>query len=84
MLEYDFMRTAFAAPRDGETFRQTVTALLGLEEALPGTWPGQAEVARFLAVSRARVGQIRRASSGSSPLRHASMNRAQRSSSSSE
>ena len=37
---------------------RTVTALLGLEEALPGTWPEQAAVARFLGVSRARVGQV--------------------------
>jgi serine/threonine protein kinase len=44
--------------KDGDTVRQTVTALLGLEEALPCTWPEQAAVARFLAVSRARVGQI--------------------------
>lgn len=46
------------SPGDGETVRQTVTALLGLEEARPGTWPEQAAVARFLAVSRARVGQV--------------------------
>jgi serine/threonine protein kinase len=45
-------------PRDSGTARQTVTALLGLEEALPGIWPTQAEVARFLAVTRARIGQI--------------------------
>ena len=38
--------------------RQTITTLLGLEEALPCTWPSQAEVARFLAVTRARVGQV--------------------------
>jgi serine/threonine protein kinase len=45
-------------PRDGDTARQTISALLGLEEALPGAWPSQADVARFLAISRARVGQI--------------------------
>jgi serine/threonine protein kinase len=45
-------------PREGTTARQSITALLGLEEALPCTWPGQAEVARFLNVSRARVGQV--------------------------
>ena len=32
--------------------------LLGLEEALPVPWPSQSDVARFLSVSRARVGQI--------------------------
>jgi serine/threonine protein kinase len=45
-------------PRDGDTTRQTITALLSLEEALPCTWPGQAEVARFVGVTRARVGQV--------------------------
>jgi serine/threonine protein kinase len=59
-LSIDLMaqRLTRHSPRDGDTIRQTVTALLGLEEALPGTWPEQAAVARFLAVSRARVGQI--------------------------
>ena len=36
----------------------TLTAILGLEEALPGIWPCQAEVARFVNVTRSRVGQI--------------------------
>jgi serine/threonine protein kinase len=44
--------------RDRPTARQTITALLGLEESLPNPWPAQADVARFLNVSRARVGQI--------------------------
>ncbi len=51
-------RLTRTGPRDGDTARQTITALLGLEEALPGSWPAQADVARFLSVSRARVGQI--------------------------
>jgi serine/threonine protein kinase len=51
-------RLTRTGPRDGDTARQTVTALLGLEEALPNAWPAQADVARFLNVSRARVGQI--------------------------
>jgi serine/threonine protein kinase len=51
-------RLTRTGPRDGDTARQTVTALLGLEEALPNPWPVQADVARFLSVSRARVGQL--------------------------
>ena len=51
-------RLTRVSPREGNTVRQTVTTLLGLEEALPCVWPGQAEVVRFLNVSRARVGQI--------------------------
>src|SRR5262249_37184359 len=45
-------------PREGDTARQTITALRGLEQALPCVWPAQADVARFLSISRARVGQI--------------------------
>ncbi len=51
-------RLTRVSPREGNTVRQTITTLLGLEEALPCTWPGQADVARFLAVTRARVGQV--------------------------
>ncbi|MFO0881530.1 MAG: BREX system serine/threonine kinase PglW [Gemmataceae bacterium] len=51
-------RLTKVSPREGNTVKQTITALLGLEEALPCTWPGQAEVARFLGVTRARVGQV--------------------------
>jgi serine/threonine protein kinase len=51
-------RLTRTGPRDGDTARQTVTALLGLEEALPNAWPSQADVARFLNISRARVGQV--------------------------
>ena len=51
-------RLTRVSPKEGNTVKQTITALLGLEEALPCVWPGQAEVARFLAVSRARVGQV--------------------------
>ena len=46
------------SPRDGNTARQAVTALLGLEEALPNAWPSQADVARFLNVTRARIGTV--------------------------
>ncbi len=51
-------RLTRTGPRDGNTGRQTITALLGLEEALPSAWPAQSDVARFLNVSRARIGQI--------------------------
>ena len=51
-------RLTRTGPRDGDTARQTVTALLGLEEALPTAWPTQSDVARFLNLSRARVGQL--------------------------
>lgn len=51
-------RLTRTGPRDGETARQTVTALLGLEDSLPKVWPSQSDVARFLNISRARVGQI--------------------------
>jgi serine/threonine protein kinase len=59
-LSVDLMaqRLRRTGPRDGNTARQTITALLGLEESLPNPWPAQADVARFLNVSRARVGQI--------------------------
>jgi serine/threonine protein kinase len=53
-----YQRLTRWSPREGNSHRQTVTAFLGLEDALPGTWPGQAEVARFLALTRARIGQI--------------------------
>src|SRR5262249_22573677 len=43
-------RLTRTGPREGDTARQVITALLGLEEALPNVWPGQADVARFLAV----------------------------------
>jgi len=46
--------------RDGNTTRQTISALLGLDEALLNPWPAQSDVARFLNVSRIRVGQILR------------------------
>jgi serine/threonine protein kinase len=51
-------RLTRVSPREGNTVKQAVTALLGLEEALPCTWPAQADVARFLGVTRARVGQV--------------------------
>lgn len=51
-------RLTKVSPREGDTVKQTITAVLGLEEALPCTWPGQAEVARFRGVTRARVNQI--------------------------
>ena len=51
-------RLTRVSPREGNTVKQTVTAMLGLEESLLCYWPGQADVARFLAVTRARVGQI--------------------------
>jgi serine/threonine protein kinase len=51
-------RLTRVSPREGNTVKQTLTALLGLEEALTCTWPGQADVARFLGVTRARIGQV--------------------------
>jgi hypothetical protein len=36
-------RLTRTSPRDGDTARQTITALLGLEEALPEPWPTQAD-----------------------------------------
>src|SRR5262249_58056089 len=45
-------------PGDGDAAGQTIAAVGGLEEALPGGWPAQADVAGFRSVSGARVGQI--------------------------
>lgn len=45
-------------PREGDTARPSVTALLGLEEALENSWPSQADVARLLGVTRGRVGAV--------------------------
>src|SRR5207249_11380686 len=48
-------RLTKVTPREGDTVRRAITTLLGLDESLPNAWPGQAEVARFMALSRARI-----------------------------
>lgn len=44
--------------RDGESAQQAVRAMLGLDFQAAENWPSQADVARYLGVTRARVGQI--------------------------
>lgn len=44
------------ASREGDTVTQVVRSLLGLGES--GTWPAQADIARSVGVTRARVGQV--------------------------
>jgi len=44
--------------REGETIQRAVSLLLGLDPEITAPWPSQAEVARVLDVTRARVGQI--------------------------
>lgn len=51
-------RVLKAGIREGETVRQTVRALIGLDPTLAGNWPSQSDVARLTGVSRARTGQI--------------------------
>lgn len=51
-------RLTRTSPREGDTAKRSVTALLGLEEALPNPWPSQADVSRFIGVTRARVGAV--------------------------
>ena len=43
---------------DGETARTAQRLLLGIDRQFGGGWPGQADVARELQITRARVGQI--------------------------
>jgi len=51
-------RLTRSGPREGDTAKQSVTALLGLEDSLKNCWPSQSDVARFIGVTRARVGAV--------------------------
>jgi serine/threonine protein kinase len=55
LLAQRIMRTG---ARDGEAAQRTLRALLGLEPALDHRWPSQADVARCIDVTRARIGQL--------------------------
>lgn len=57
-LSVDLMaeRLLKTGSREGESVTQVVRLLLGLGEA--GPWPAQADIARVVGVTRARVGQI--------------------------
>lgn len=44
--------------REGETARETLLALLGLDPRLPDPWPSQTDVAPVVNVTRARIGQV--------------------------
>ena len=59
-LSVDLMvqRLTRSGPREGDTVKQSVTALLGLEESLKNCWPSQADVAKLVGVTRARVGAV--------------------------
>ena len=43
---------------DGEAAQRTLQTLLGLDPALDNRWPSQADVARCIDVTRARIGQL--------------------------
>ncbi|MGH7135778.1 MAG: DNA-directed RNA polymerase subunit alpha C-terminal domain-containing protein, partial [Pirellulales bacterium] len=51
-------RALKAGSRESETGQKALRALLGLDFQSNDGWPNQADVARFLNISRARVGQI--------------------------
>jgi serine/threonine protein kinase len=55
LLAQRLLRTS---ARDGEAARRTLQALLGLEPALDHRWPSQADIARCIDVTRARIGQL--------------------------
>ena len=55
LLAQRLMRTS---ARDGEATQRTLRALLGLEPTVDNRWPSQADVARCLEVTRARIGQL--------------------------
>lgn len=51
-------RAIKAGSRENETGQKALRALLGLDFQSGDGWPNQADVARFLSITRARVGQI--------------------------
>ncbi len=51
-------RITQTAPSDGETVRQTLDGLLGLDDQVLGRWPSQTEVSERIGVTRGRVNQI--------------------------
>jgi serine/threonine protein kinase len=55
LLAQRLLRTS---ARDGEAAQRTLQALLGLEPALDNGWPSQADIARCIDVTRARIGQL--------------------------
>jgi serine/threonine protein kinase len=59
-LSVDLLAQRLMRPgaRDGATMQRTLRALLGLDPALENPWPSQADVARGLEVTRARIGQL--------------------------
>jgi serine/threonine protein kinase len=50
-------RVTQTTSRHGESARRALLALLGLEVQLADVWPSQAQVARHVEVTRARIGQ---------------------------
>jgi serine/threonine protein kinase len=44
--------------REGDTAKETLQALLGLDARLADAWPSQSDIARVLDVTRARIGQL--------------------------
>jgi hypothetical protein len=59
-LSVDLLAQRLLRPsaRDGEAAQHTLQALLGLDPALDNGWPSQADIARCLDVTRARIGQL--------------------------
>ena len=55
LLAQRLLRTS---ARDGEVAQRTLQAVLGLDPALDNCWPSQADVARCIDVTRARIGQL--------------------------
>lgn len=44
--------------REGDTAKETLQVLLGLDPRLADAWPSQTEIARLVNVTRARIGQL--------------------------
>jgi hypothetical protein len=51
-------RIMHTSVRDGEAAQRALQAFLGLAPTMDNRWPSQADVARCLEVSRARIGQL--------------------------
>lgn len=59
-LSVDLLAQRILRPgaRDGDSARQALHALLGLDPSLHDSWPSQSDVARLCNVTRARIGQL--------------------------
>lgn len=51
-------RISRSGSREGDTARETLQALLGLDARLADTWPSQTDIAPIVNVTRGRIGQL--------------------------